>query len=288
MKIGLDSGASTSIMSVTAARKHGFKILKSKLRIKEVLGKTTPVVGVTEELLVDVYGHKYKISFMVIEHEDHDALLGLDWLSGTDAWVNSNRRLVEIAGERIYLDDPLKPSDENQYVNSINLCKGSIERELEADGECDRERKEHVIPEYKNIDTLKEFDDTFAYKIEDLKEGCRLEPVTFSLINHVSIRVPPYRMSYNERDFMRKEVNRMLKAGIIRPSKSPYSFPIIIVPKAGGGLRFVTDNRKSNALQILEHFPVNRILDILDDMSGAVFFSQIDLSKSFWQIRLAE
>jgi hypothetical protein len=95
-------------------------------------------------------------------------------------------------------------------------------------------------------------------------------------------------MSFNERDFMRKEVNRRLKAGIKRPSKSPYSFPIIIVPKAGGGLRFVSDYRKSNALKILEHFQVNRILDVLDDMTGAVFFSQIDLTKSFWQIRLAE
>jgi hypothetical protein len=123
-----------------------------------------------------------------------------------------------------------------QYVNSIYLLKSSLESELEAGIELDRERKEHVIPEYKNIDTtilrdlLKEFDGCFAYKIEDLKEGCKMEPIMLKLINHVPIRVPPYRCSIRERDEGRKEATRMLKCNVISHSKSPWNFPLILIP----------------------------------------------------------
>ena len=51
----------------------------------------------------------------------------------------------------------------------------------------------------------------------------------------------PYRLSYREREVVHQEVQKMLAAGIIRPSKSPWASPVVLVGKKDGGVRFTTD-----------------------------------------------
>jgi hypothetical protein len=176
--------------------------------------------------------------------------------------------------------------------------KSSLENELEECLELNHVRKEQIIPKYEGIDTtelanlLIEFDNSgsFAYKIEDLKEGCRMEPIMLKLIdkNHPPIRIPTYRTSIKEKKVGREKGTEMLRSNMISHSNSPWNFPIIFVPMSDDDLRKVTDYRKLNAILITEDYPVTRILDVLDDLGGAVYFSQLDFSKSFLQFWLAE
>lgn len=83
----------------------------------------------------------------------------------------------------------------------------------------------------------------------------------------------------------------MLEEGIIRPSQSPWSSPIWIVPKkldASGKQkwRICVDYRGINAKTIDDRYPLPNITDILDKLGRCTYFSTIDLSSGFHQIEM--
>lgn len=49
--------------------------------------------------------------------------------------------------------------------------------------------------------------------------------------NHKPVAVPPYRVSQQRKEVLRKEIDQMLDDGVITPSKSPWAAPVVMVPK---------------------------------------------------------
>jgi len=102
------------------------------------------------------------------------------------------------------------------------------------------------------------------------------------------IRSKTYPVPYLLREVIKEELAEMVKLGIVEPSDSPYSSPILIVKKKDGTNRPVVDYCGLNRLTIFDAEPMPHPDDIYARLSDARFYSKLDFCKGYWQIPVAE
>ena len=82
------------------------------------------------------------------------------------------------------------------------------------------------------------------------------------------VKQSPRRMPPAKRLIAADEVDKMLRQGIIEPSNSPWSSPIVLVDKKDGTYRFCVDFRKLNEATRKDAYPLPRTDDLLDELGG--------------------
>ncbi len=104
----------------------------------------------------------------------------------------------------------------------------------------------------------------------------------------VIVKQRPYRIPEGRRQAIKEEIQQMLKLGVIETSRSPWSSPIVLVPKPDGTLRFCNDFRRLNEVSEFDGYPMPRVDELLDRLGRARYISTLDLKKGYWQIPLSD
>ena len=88
------------------------------------------------------------------------------------------------------------------------------------------------------------------------------------------IRQPVCRQPKALQDVINTEVQQMLQDGIIQPSFSPWSSPVVMVKKKDGSWRFCVDYRKLNSVTHRDAYPLPRIDSTLETETQEMSFRQ--------------
>ena len=178
--------------------------------------------------------------------------------------------------EELVIDKPLFLINQLQTGQTKN-------REVKIDSKLSSQQNEaikHLINSYSDI---------FA---DDLTEigSTQLVEHKIQLTDSTPIKSKPYKVSPKERQIIEEQITEMLEQGVIRPSQSPYSSPIVLVKKKGEKekVRFCVDYRKLNKVTKKSNYPLSNIDEILTYFGKSNFFSTLDLFSGFWQVGIEE
>ena len=80
----------------------------------------------------------------------------------------------------------------------------------------------------------------------------------------------------------------MLSNNIIRPTKSPWNAPILMVKKKNGENRFVCDYRNLNEVTKKDTYPLPHMKDVLDKMHSASYWTTLDAASAYWAVPVNE
>ncbi|KAH9706417.1 Endonuclease [Citrus sinensis] len=98
----------------------------------------------------------------------------------------------------------------------------------------------------------------------------------------------PYRMAPPELEELQRQLKDLLDAGYIRPSKAPFSAPVLFQKKNDGSLRMCIDYRALNKITIKNKYLIPLIADLFDQLGSARYFTKLDLRSEYYQVRIAK
>lgn len=301
VECAFDSGATSSVVSLRVVEQYGLKLKSSKTNVQSVFGEIKQVKGITEEVEISVAGRIVHMPLLVLEGQSHDVLLGLNWFRLTKAGLFPATGTLTFQKESITLNggtDRDPQLDEEEYIMSAITGQ---EEEVDEDTEWNLSERIEIKAEANLSEEETQRFTKFSKQIyqmvaKNYKElpACSVHEHEIRLISDYPIFQHPYRKAAKEKEALDAECKKLLEAGIIRPSKSPWSAPVIMVPKKNGTLRMVVDYRKLNAVTVQEIWPMPTINDLLERLAGMKvklnkrWYSCLDLKSGYYQIALKE
>ena len=100
------------------------------------------------------------------------------------------------------------------------------------------------------------------------------------------IKQPPRRLGPEKDAEVERQVRELVDKVLVEPADSAWSSPVVLVKKRCGSWRLCIDYRRLNQVTRQDAYPLPRIDDSLDALSGAVYFSTLDLISGYWQVPL--
>ena len=299
----VDTGASTSLISRHMASLVGKPVNPHPHRLLGPIDNVMPIDG---KMLAEVtFGkHKSTDEFIVVNELYPHVLIGLKFLCDNKCQVEFENETLKIrirdqAGTTVplYVGDRLEPPTDKR------ACVLQIEDEMEEPvvsnevlGKNDEDVNEIVeLPASDLQDSRKKelssligiYRDVFALAKDPLRTAIGTEHF-IDTNDNPPFKIAPYKVAPYKLPAVQEEIKEMLDKGVIVPSKSPYSNPIVMVPKKDGMNRMCIHYRKLNEKTTKDAYPLPRIGQTIDALQGAGYFSSLDLASGYWQVPVAE
>lgn len=102
------------------------------------------------------------------------------------------------------------------------------------------------------------------------------------------VNINAYSLSAEKLDEQARQVEELIRKGLIRNSNSDWGFPVVFARKSNGKWRMCIDYRALNQMSEKNGYPLPRMQELLDIVGNARVLSKIDLTAGYWQIRMGE
>lgn len=251
-----------------------------------------------------------QIQFLV-ESLDFDEGVLPEGLLVSTAFISSERGIAYVPVTNVsYSDVWLTP---RRVIATVSVANVVAEQDPQAKfsekvggNECmayvTSQQVEHLEEEWMDFPSFDGLDETEQLKAKallikyrslfaktDMDVGCtNLITHEIPLLEETPVRQPYRRIHPSQYEAVRAHIKQLLDSQIIRECSSPYSSPIVLVQKKDGGLRMCVDYRQLNAKNRKDAFPLPRIEESLDGLTGAKWFSTLDLASGYSQVEVAE
>ncbi|KAF5459088.1 hypothetical protein F2P56_023075 [Juglans regia] len=286
----LDSGSSHNFIDTALASKLQLPVdYLVNLKVRVANGQGLNNEGLCRTVQLKVQGNVLQLPLHLLELAGCDIFLGVQWLEilGPIMWDFSKLlmsfmwkgKTIEFKGLK------LSPSvvEDSEKTLKATIAKGKgmfLQIMCEKSEETDCEKMDEqfskllegfceVFNELQGLPPPRNHDHRII-----LKEGT--QPITNR----------PYRYPYYQKTEIENIVAELLKSGVIRPSSSPFSSPVLLVRKADGSWRLCVDYRALNRETVKAKFPIPVIDELLDELFGTVIFSKLDLRSGYHQVRV--
>ena len=174
-------------------------------------------------------------------------------------------------------------SREPAYVNRVQVSQNTVPDHLI--DLYDRSVSELPKQHHKKVAQLLVSNaDVFSKNEHDLGQT----DVIFHDINtglEAPIKQAPRRFPAEHEKEIERQLNELLKNGLIQPGHGPWGSPLVLVKKKDGSIRMCVDYRKLNAKTVKDAYPLPRIDDTLDSLANARVFATLDLASGYHQVR---
>lgn len=266
----IDTGATQSVVNDSIEkwlRELGIPLCERNSQLEMADGSRTNALK-SAYLPVRAGSKLVVLLFDVLPCMPYSVVLGTDYLSRVGAKLDLSENTIRI-------NNILIPA--LSTYQSYSILSGGT-RALHAN--------DHLKPD--DDVSLMHFLDN-ELKLFDLVPGrTRVVRHRIVLENSTPIKQRYYPVSPVIQEMINSQLDEMLQKGVIEPSNSSWSSPVLLVPKKDGSKRFVVDFRKVNNVSKKDAYPIPFIASILDKLRAGKYVSTLDLEKGYWQVELEE
>jgi hypothetical protein len=307
-KVIVDSGSTNNLVSTEMVEKLELETTDHPSPYRVSWLQKGHQVIVTKQCLVEfkIGGYNDKILCDVIPMDVFHILLGIPWQYDRNVIHDGrmNTYTLEKNGRtHMFLsikDKEVKPEVKLEVSDTILLMSGKeliTEVKKKEDPQFFVFRKPRIVLTSTRVDDFPEEVHELLEEFADIvvDELLHSLPPIRSVSHHIDL-IPGasfpnkamYRLTPQENEEVKRQVQDLLDKGLVRESLSPCVVPIVLSPKKDEGWRMCTDSRVINKITIRYRFPLSRMDDLMDCLSGARYFSKIDLKSGYHQIHMRE
>ncbi|KAH6480324.1 hypothetical protein HBI55_254530 [Parastagonospora nodorum] len=294
MDIFLDPGSQLNLMSTKLAKEQGLEVTPLTGFLAEGVGEgNLTIYGTTvaDVVVIDSRGKKenHEIPFVVTDLKRYPIYLGLPWVDEHNPKINTPMRRLLHRGHKAKDAMPYRKvgiEDAEEFERSMRSPHADVYAFLVS-------YAGPAMPEQPRMGQIPSdyaaFADVGSEEDSKVLAGHSKHDLTIDLVPGED---PPHRPLYNlsptELGILRAYITEYLQRGWIRRSKSPAGAPILFVKKKDGTMRLCVDYRGLNKISIKNRGSLPLIMESLERLSQAKWYTKLDVREAYHRIRIAE